>query len=74
MIIYSTKISKNYAFEMSSLHFVRSFKDGVTFFSYEIDSDFYKADHNPKFGAMLVILNFVIFEFRIYNVNHVDKE
>jgi len=68
------RISKNFAFEINFLTFIRDFKDGVNWISLNITSDWYKGDHNPQFGIHLVILNITIVEFRVYNVNHVKEE
>ena len=67
----SFMLSENYAFELSILHNIRAFKDGISFFELTCALDLYKADHNPKFSIMLVILNFKIFEIDIYNIHHV---
>ena len=70
MIFFAKKITKNFAFEFSSFHKLRMFKDGISFCEFNINLDLYEDDHNPKFGIFLNILNFKIFEFNIYNVNH----
>jgi hypothetical protein len=64
------KLTKNFAFELSGLYFFRKFSDGINWIEFLIDSDFYEGDHNPQFGIKLIILNFIIFDFRVYNVNH----
>jgi hypothetical protein len=46
--------------------------DGLDMIEFHMQWDRYKADHNPRFHIILIILNFVIFEFEIYNVNHCD--
>jgi hypothetical protein len=48
--------------------------DGVIYLKFDVNSDFYIGDHNPQFHIELVFLNLLIFEFRIYNVNHVEHE
>jgi hypothetical protein len=68
------KITRDFAFELNFLTFIRRFSDGVDWFHLEIKSDWYKGDHNPQFGIHLIILNITIFEFRIYNVNHVEDD
>jgi hypothetical protein len=70
------KISKNFAFELSFLNFIREFSDSITFFTVNIESDWYKGDHNPQFGISLIFLNIMILEFRIYNIHHevIDDE
>lgn len=70
----SSKISKNFAWELGFLYFIRKFSDGVTLFELSIDASFYKGDHNPQFGIKLMVLNFMVFEFRIYNVHHVEED
>jgi len=73
MLCMSKKISKNFAIEISGFHMIRAFSDGLSGIEFNITWDLYKADHNPKFQIMLVVLNFKIFEIEIYNVNHIEK-
>jgi hypothetical protein len=70
----SFRITKNYFFEADILRKIRSFKDGISFLEFEFNLDLYRGDHNPKGRIMLVIFNWKIFEFEIYNINHVDWE
>lgn len=74
MLCFSFKINKNYAFEISGFHKIRDFKDGISFADLDIDLDLYKGDHNPKFSAELVLINFKIVEIGVYNINHINKE
>jgi len=74
MFLGGFKISKNYAFDYMLFHKVRNFKDGVTFFDFECNLDLFKGHHNPKFNLSLFLFNYTIFEFEIYNVNHVKTE
>jgi hypothetical protein len=69
---FDARISKNYALELYFLNFVRKFSDGVTFFELKINLDLYKGDHKPMFEVSLLVLNTIVFEFRVYNTNHVD--
>ena len=73
MFLLHSKINENYAWELSGLHMLRQFSDGVDFFEFHINWDRYLADHTPSFQIMLVILNFTIFEFNIYYVWHRDE-
>jgi len=69
----SFMLSENYAFELSILHNIRAFKDGISFFELTCTLDLYKADHHPKFSLMWVLLNLKIFEMNVYNINHVKE-
>jgi len=69
-----TKLSKNFAWELGFLYKLRDFSDGIDFFDLKINYDRFKGDHNPQFGVCLVIMNFLIFQFEIYNVNHVLED
>jgi len=73
MICFHRDISSNYAWELVLFHKLRQFADGISFFECKGSLDWFKADHNPKFEFFLVILNFTIIEFNIYNVNHVEN-
>lgn len=72
-MVIGTKISKNYAWELAFFYVIRKFKDGINFVNFESQIDLYKSDHNPHISARLIVLNVLVFEFGIYNVNHVDK-
>ena len=66
-------ISENYALEIALLHPVRSLSDGLTVFQAVLNGDWYEGDHNPRSECSLEILNWMIFEIRIYNVNHKEE-
>lgn len=68
----SFKLSKNYAVELGLLRKVSYFKEQVTFCDFDCGVFYSKSDHNPKFVTELILFNILIFEFSIYNINHVD--
>jgi len=70
MMTLSIKLSKKYALEIALLHFLRSFKDGLSLLEVKLGADWYKGDHNPKVILHVVFLNFTIIEINIYNINH----
>jgi hypothetical protein len=72
-MLIDSLINKDFAWELSGLHNIRKFHDGVSWFEFSINSDWYKGDHNPQFNMMLIILNFKIFEFVIHNIHHVEN-
>lgn len=72
MIIKSTKINENYAAEFTALSQYQSINDGLSVIEFSCNFDWFIADHNPKFEVSLRMFNYTIFEFLIYNVNHVD--
>ncbi len=61
------KINEDYHLEFNGLYQVRDFKDGCSFFDFDINLDLFKGDHNPQFDISLMIFNFLVFEFRIYS-------
>lgn len=63
-------LNKNYALEFYFAHKIRQFKDGISFFDLDCSLDRFKHDHNPRFKLHLVVLNFTIFEFSVYNRHH----
>jgi hypothetical protein len=69
---FAIQISRRYALEISGLHFIRSIFDGITFYELNISADFFKADHNPQFKILWIILNFKVVELEIHNINHVS--
>jgi len=68
------RLSKNYAIDWSFLRKIRNFSDGISFFEFNCNLDLYKSDHNPKINIHLMLINIMIFEFEIYNVNHVEEQ
>lgn len=69
-----SRIGCNYAWELNTFSKVRNFKkDGITFFELIINWDKYMGDHNPQFTFSLVLFNFQIWEFIIYNVWHINN-
>ena len=71
-MLIGSLINKNFAWELSGLYFYRESPDGIDWINFSIISDWFRADHNPKFSMMLIILNFKIFEFVIHNIHHVE--
>jgi len=69
-----SKLSKNFAWELGFLYKVRNFSDGVDLLRFTVESSWFKGDHNPQYGVQLMVLNHMIFEFKIYNVNHVKDD
>ena len=53
---------------------IRSFSDGIIFFNLDINADFYRDDHNPKFHIFLDILNIRFISIEVYNILHEDKQ
>lgn len=68
----SFNLSKNYAVEFSFLRKVSYFKQQIIFCDFDCGLFYSKSDYNPKFVTELILFNILIFEFSIYNVNHVD--
>jgi len=73
LTLYYGQINKKYAWEFDIFRKIRHFKDGITFFNLDICFDLYKEDHKPSFTIVFEIFNFKIFEFSIYNINHLNN-
>lgn len=73
-MVFGSKISKNFAWELTLFHKVRSFSDGIDFLDIRIVLDLYKGDHTPRFTFFFEMLNFTLIEFNIYNINHIKEE
>lgn len=67
-------IDDNYGWELELFRRNRDSKDGFTTVDFKINFDKYVADHNPRFEFSLVLLNFLIFDFTIYNIWHTEHE
>lgn len=74
MLWLAFKVSENYAIDMSGPRQIRRFSDGISFFELTFNLDLYHGDHNPQLNVMLMVMNFCLFEFNWYNVNHVEHE
>ena len=70
MINFTKKITSKFALDVMLFYKLRQFKDGIDFLNINISFDRYEADHKPSFQFMIVVFNFTIIEFDIYNVNH----
>lgn len=68
------KLSKDYAVDFDGLYKYRAFRDGVSFFEFEVDLSYYRGDHNPQFRVSLVVLNVMVFDFCVYNMSHVSED
>ena len=68
------KITENYSADLSIFEQYQTFDDGITFLFHDISLDLYKANHKPSFCFHLVILNYTMIHFEIYNIHHIDKE
>jgi hypothetical protein len=67
-----TKITKNFAWELGFFYLLRDFKDGIDFIDIGICLDLFKNDHKPSFRVGFVLFNIMVFEFNVYNVNHME--
>ena len=70
--LWSFKVSEDYAIDVMLVHKFRDFSDGVTVFVPMINLDLYRSDHNPKLEISLAIMNVYVFQFELYNVNHMS--
>jgi hypothetical protein len=69
------KINEDYSWELELFRRWRNSKnDGKTFFELKANLDVYPSDHNPRFEFYLIIFNFLIFDFEIYNIWHIEHE
>ncbi len=68
--IIGFSLNKNYAVDISYLRKIRDFSDGIDYFEFHINSDFYNSDHKPSFDFYFIILNIVIFSIDIYYKFH----
>jgi len=71
---FSLKLSRNYALDVYGFYVVRALSDGVAFLELTVNFDFFKADHNPKFKVVVILLNLMILDLCIYNVNHIKDD
>jgi hypothetical protein len=59
--------------ELALLHPIRKLSDGLTVLECRLNADWYMADHNPIYEFVVIFLNIMILELRIYNVNHKEE-
>jgi hypothetical protein len=63
---------KRLYWEVQLFAFIRSFKDGITFFRFNVNIDRYKDEHSPAFQIELTIFN-LYNHFWVYQNNY-DEE
>jgi hypothetical protein len=73
-MIFSSKVSKNYAWEFILFRNYRSLSDGISLIEFTCNLDWYDGDHCPKFDLSFRLFNWTIFEFNVYNVNHYEDD
>ena len=66
--------NSKFAWELCFFHKIREWSDGFSAFESKINYDRYIADHTPRFEIFLVICNYTIVDFSIYNVYHTENE
>lgn len=75
MISYSRNIGKNFALDISGFRMIRTIRDGISFFDFDISWERCKyVDHNPSFDFTLIIFNLILIDFHIYYKYHRDYE
>ena len=67
-------MKKKFATELEVFRKIRNLKDGLTFVECNINLDLYESDHKPSFLIHLVLFNWTIIEFQVYNIYHHDYE
>ena len=50
-------LGRNLFYEFQLFALIRDFKDGITFFNFNLNFDRYKSEHTPSFQIELTILN-----------------
>ena len=60
-----------YSLDISLFRKVREYSDGISFLDGGIEWDRYEGDHKPSFKIWLLVCNIMVFEFEVYNINHV---
>lgn len=71
---YHGKVDDNYGWELDLFHRIRDSSDGFTAIEFKANFDKYPCDHNPRFELSLIVCNFIIFDFEIYNLWHLEHE
>jgi len=64
-ISYFGKLFAKYAWEIQFFALTRKYSDGITFFSFKLNLDLYKNEHNPLFVLEITIFN-VYNHFMVY--------
>lgn len=73
LVHYGTLSKKKQIYwEIQLFAFIRSFKDGITFFKFNINWDRFESDHTPAFQIELTILN-CYNHFWIYQNNYENE-
>ena len=62
------KLWKKTYWELQLLGILRDFKEGITFFEFNVNWDRFESEHTPGFQIYLILFN-VYFGFTIYKNN-----
>lgn len=68
-LLIDGSLSKKWYCELQLFALTRNFKDGITFFNFNVNLDRYVDNYKPSFEIKLIILN-VYNEFSIYHNNY----
>ena len=74
MLIFSFMTGKNRAIDFCFFHKYRSYRDGISLIEFNVESMWFKGDHNPQYIIFLAILNFAIIDINWYNIHHIEGE
>lgn len=74
MLIFSFMTGKNRAIDFCFFHKFRSYRDGLSLIEFNVESMWFKGDHNPQYIILLAILNFAIIDINWYNIHHTEGE
>jgi hypothetical protein len=75
MIHFDGKFENSkFAWELCMFHKLREWSDGLSLFECKVNYDKYVGDHTPRFEIFLVLFNYTILDFSIYNIYHEDHE
>lgn len=56
-IVFFGNLFKSYSWEVQLFGLIRKISDGITFFSFKINLDLYRDEHNPLFMVELTCFN-----------------
>jgi len=56
-IVFFGKLFESFGWEIQMLALTRKFSDGITFFSFKLNLDLFKSEHNPLFMLEFTVFN-----------------
>ena len=73
-MIWSTRLTEDYAIDVAILEQVRAWADGIDFVGFQNALHLYREDHHPRWEFRFDVFNWCLLSVDVYNVHHAEPE